>query len=339
MVRTLALTVFAAVALAALLYGVVLNGFGLFKPLPDTGAQTRNASKVDASKVDAPKADAPKADAPTADDPKTDIAEGAEDDAARGDRANLGGRPVSPDEAPAAADASPEPAGEPAGEPAAETTVSTAARTARNVTPANVLSRPTTPYRDPLAAAAKPDEEPEDALPRRYHRVVVEDAATLRSGDTTIRFAGIAPVAAERTCTDEAGRAWPCGRVATAALRRLIRHRAIDCVVEAKTAGGIVATCSAGLQDINGWLVAQGWAEATPGGAYAEDAEAARAEKRGIYLAEWQDQTPGDNEAASLSAFSAPSVQSDPFSVLSQGTVEGAADQGTGLVDPVERDE
>lgn len=324
MVRTLALIAIGAIALTALLYGVVLNGFGLFTPLSDTGTQTQTAATADIPKGDAPK---------TAPLP-TGIAEGTADSTADGDRAASGEQPEAPDEASAAADAAPDKTGE----SRTETTASPPPRTARNVTPPNVLSRPTTPYRDPRAATTR-EEAPEDSSPRRFHRIVVEDAATLRSGNTTIRFAGIAPIAADRTCTDAAGQAWPCGRVAAAALRRLIRHRAIDCTVAAVAAEGIVATCSAGLQDINGWLVAQGWAEVPPDSAYAEDAEAARGEKRGIYLAEWRNTAPGDNEAASLSAFSAPSVQSDPFSVLSQGTVEGAADQGTGLVDAIERDE
>jgi endonuclease YncB( thermonuclease family) len=163
--------------------------------------------------------------------------------------------------------------------------------------------------------------------------VIVEDAATLKSGDKTIRLAGVSPAAADKTCTDEAGQTWPCGRVAAAALRMLIRHRAIDCTVVSEFDDEIVGNCSAGLQDINGWLVEQGWAEADPGAGYGEEADAARAEKRGIYLAKWEVKGKGGSGVVPQSSFTAPALPSQPYSSIpaaepapsGEATVQGPA--------------
>ncbi len=309
--RIILLTAFGGAALVALLYGIVLNGFGLFGPAGDTTVLSPNAPPKEIGTRTDPGVTGARAPAAKAAEPPSETA------------ATPTGAPGSTGAAgPAAAPEPPEAASAP--------------RTARNVTPPNVLSRPTSPYRQPIVEAEP--EEPDEPPTRRYHRIVVEDAGTLRSGDATIRLAGIAPVPGDKTCTDAAGHDWPCGRIAAGALRMLIRNRAIDCSVVEKTSDGIAATCSVGLQDLNGWLVEQGWAE-DAGGGYGTQAEAARAAKRGIHLAEWKDKTAGESAAQSLSPFTAPTVQSDPFSPLAQGAVESPADQGTGLVDAVQGDE
>ena len=72
---------------------------------------------------------------------------------------------------------------------------------------------------------------------------------------------------------------------------------------------------------------------------------AARAEKRGIYLAEWKPKGQGGSGAtSSLTAFTAPTLPQDAFSgtpsvAVPQGPVEGSPDQGAGLVDPVQGNE
>lgn len=183
-------------------------------------------------------------------------------------------------------------------------------RVARNVTPPNVLQLPTSRYVEPGSGPPKPA-EPEEIRPRRYHRVVVADAGTLKAGGTVIRLAGIAPVPAGRMCTDGTGQDWPCGRAAAAALRMLIRNRAIDCSETAPLDDGIAATCSVGLQDINGWLVEHGWAEPEAED-YADAGEAARKERRGVYAAEWRAGAPTPPVTAPLSAFTAPQIPPEP---------------------------
>ncbi len=310
MARILSLTAVGALLLVALLYGVVLNGFGLFGPGYPPGNTTAIAPNKAPKEIAAMPVD-PVEIAKTPLAPKTD----------RADRI----------EQPETAVVEPAPEPEPI-------------RAARDVTPPNVLRRATSTYKDPRLEPAVAEEEEPDPV-RRYHRVVVRDARTLEAGDVIIRFAGIAAIAADRTCTDAAGTEWPCGRIAAGALRMLIRHRAIDCAVVSQAEGEITATCSAGLEDINGWLVEQGWAEVSAGTDYAEEADAARAEKRGIYLAEWKPKGQGGSGAtSSLTAFTAPTLPQDAFSgtpsvAVPQGPVEGSPDQGAGLVDPVQGNE
>jgi endonuclease YncB( thermonuclease family) len=316
MARILSLAAVGALLLVALLYGVVLNGFGLFGPGYPPGNTTAIAPNKPPKEIAATPID-PDAIAKTPLAPKTDRADRAE-------------KQKTIDLEPGA-ESGPKSGPEPM-------------RAARDVTPPNVLRRATSTYKDPRLEPAVAEEEEQDPV-RRYHRVVVRDARTLEAGDVIIRFAGIAAIAADRTCTDTAGTEWPCGRIAAGALRMLIRHRAIDCTVVSQAEDEITATCSAGLEDINGWLVEQGWAEVSAGADYAEEADAARAEKRGIYLAEWKPKGQGGSGAtSSLTTFTAPTLPQDPFSgtpsvAVPQGPVEGSPDQGAGLVDTVQGNE
>ena len=294
MIRVIALTAVAVIALAAFVYGVVLNGFGLF----DDSSRPKVAESAPDSAV------APETEAV---DPGV---------AGRGNARLPSG---SSDQSPPGGQYRQQPT-DPSGTPAAD---GAGSRVARNVTPPNVLARPTSRYIDPAAVQERKDEEEEEKSDiRRYHQIIVRDAATLESGDTTIRLSGISPVAADKTCTDEAGQTWPCGRVAAAALRMLIRRRAVDCTIVTESADEIVGNCSAGLQDINGWLVEQGWAEADPGAGYAAEADAARAEKRGIYLAKWEATGTGGTGLQPPTPFTAPAIPSQSFSTSPPQTAE-----------------
>ena len=121
---------------------------------------------------------------------------------------------------------------------------------------------------------------------KRFFRVVVEDAGTLKSGKTTIRLAGLTAPAPEETCPDKAGGRWACGRRGRAALARLIRSKAIDCDIAERQEGGVaVARCKVGRVDINEWVVRRGWArlsEAAPE-RYAEALDKAKQDGRGIW--------------------------------------------------------
>jgi len=338
LVRISGLTAAVAIALVALFYGVVLNGFGLFE-----SGQTHHAG-TSASESGAP---AETAKVPLHPDKALTLPSSPEPAA-----------PVAQPEQTAAlppASADPEPAPDP--EPSPQ-------RTARDVTPPNVLNRPTSRFGDRPKVETPKEEEPDPTT--LYHRVVVHEPGRYASGKTTIRLTGIAAISADKTCKDETGDAWPCGRVATAALRRLIRNRALDCVTVPESGGEIVTTCRVGTQDVAEWLVQRGWAE-TSGDTYAEAAEIARAQKLGIYRGDWDAETSQSTGAVSLTAFSAPTVESDPFGSLppssgvsdgplpdgagfspqspstgglgSQGAVQGTADQVPGLVDPVQGNE
>jgi len=272
MIRTVLLTCCVLAVLAIGFYGVILNGFSLF-PTGDRQVSRQVAGTDPAAAVDPSRSGAASGDEVATPGPSAD------DEAA-----------APPLQAPS--------------QPA-----ETASAPARDVTPPNVLSRPTSTYIDPSRRPAVEEEEPDTRL---YHRVIVADAGTLRAGETVIRFAGVRPLDADRTCTDTAGQDWPCGRVAAAALRMLIRHRAVECAVAEEGPEGIVGTCAMGLRDINGWLVEHGWAEAAPQSGYEDEAEIARAEGRGMHRPKWQDKGRGGSGTVPASAFTAPSIPVQP---------------------------
>jgi len=126
------------------------------------------------------------------------------------------------------------------------------------------------------------------AASKVYYRVKVRDGGTLQSGGVVIRLAGIAAREANATCKGEDGKPWPCGAAAKAALTRLIRARAVTCVLPKGGEHNIfIARCSVGGADLSTWMVRQGWA--TPNEpkdpALAEAAKAAQAEKIGFWRA------------------------------------------------------
>jgi endonuclease YncB( thermonuclease family) len=167
----------------------------------------------------------------------------------------------------------------------------------RDVTPANMTATP--PADEPPTPAAA--DEASESKPRmqRLYRPIVVSAGVVKAREREIRLAGIdAPAFAERC--GEGAAAWPCGRMARAALRRFIRGRAIECEIPAEAdALPDAARCEVGGTDISAWLVEQGWAQsaADSGEPYAEFEEKARTEKLGV----WSDGRP-DTQPRELAA-------------------------------------
>jgi endonuclease YncB( thermonuclease family) len=120
---------------------------------------------------------------------------------------------------------------------------------------------------------------------KRYYRVEVRDGGTLQSGKVVIRLAGIAPREADATCKDARGKSWPCGAAAKAALTRLIRARAVTCVLPKSGEHNIFdASCAVGDTDLSTWLVRQGWATPKDNeAALAQAAAAAKSERLGLW--------------------------------------------------------
>jgi endonuclease YncB( thermonuclease family) len=139
--------------------------------------------------------------------------------------------------------------------------------------------------------ASRDKAEPETAStpePRRFPHIIAEDTGTLKSGEVTIRLAGIAPLGLDRRC-GEGDAAWPCGRVGRSAVRRLIRGRTIACTELTETgAGTFTGRCTVAGTDIGEWLVRYGWARPTEPAAaepYREALALARREGRGQWRA------------------------------------------------------
>jgi endonuclease YncB( thermonuclease family) len=159
-----------------------------------------------------------------------------------------------------------------------------APRPVRNVTPANLTAAP------PVTGAlvrVEPPKPPEPEKPARTERLfspLIVAAGTIKVGERQIGLAGISATDPEATCGEDA-EAWPCGRVARAALRSFIRGRAIECDVPAGSDEiPDPARCRIGGEDISEWLVAQGWAKRS-GDVYEDAEKRAREAKLGLFSA------------------------------------------------------
>ena len=117
----------------------------------------------------------------------------------------------------------------------------------------------------------------------------VIDGDTLDVDGTRVRLHGVdAPEAAQSCFTADAG--WPCGRRATQALATLLQEGVVACAERDRDRyGRVVAVCRRDGLDVNGWLVAQGWAVAYRrySHAYVEQEAAARAAGRGVWSGEF----------------------------------------------------
>ena len=120
-------------------------------------------------------------------------------------------------------------------------------------------------------------------------RARVIDGDTIEVGAVRIRLFGVdAPESAQRCLAG--GRHWPCGEQATRALVRHIDSRSVACEERDQDRyGRIVAVCRYGGQDVNAWLVREGWAMAYRrySSAYAGEEASAKAAKRGVWRGEF----------------------------------------------------
>jgi endonuclease YncB( thermonuclease family) len=138
----------------------------------------------------------------------------------------------------------------------------------------------------------------EDIRAANGESVRVIDGDSLRIGDREIRIAGIDAPEYRQTCSDAAGRAWPCGKEARSALEALTGEAALSCTKEAEDRyGRALAQCRTAKGDVATRMARLGWALdarderfAAPQAAIAE----AKAAKRGIWRgghqhpAEWR---------------------------------------------------
>ena len=138
---------------------------------------------------------------------------------------------------------------------------------------------------DRLAALKTRDEKPKPAT-KTYYRVTVPDSGTLEAGEVVIKLDGIVARPADAQCQDEKGKSWSCGAAAKAALRRLVRARAVVCALPATAEQKSFTTrCAVSGTDLSTWMVRQGWAKpndpAEP--ALADAARAAKSERIGLW--------------------------------------------------------
>ena len=116
-------------------------------------------------------------------------------------------------------------------------------------------------------------------------RARVIDGDTIEVGSVRIRLFGLdAPESAQRCLAGS--RHWPCGEQATRALVGRIDGRSVACEERDRDRyGRVVAVCRYGGQDVNAWMVREGWAMAYRrySSAYVGEEAAAKAAKRGLW--------------------------------------------------------
>ena len=119
--------------------------------------------------------------------------------------------------------------------------------------------------------------------------VRIVDGDTLDVNGRRVRLHGIDAPESGQTCRTEARR-WPCGRQATRALGERIAGRPVQCVKRDRDRyGRIVAVCRTGEEDLNGWMVREGWALAyrTYSLDYVDEERRARQARRGVWRGEF----------------------------------------------------
>ena len=130
-----------------------------------------------------------------------------------------------------------------------------------------------------LAVPPKP-KTPEDLAGEPLFHPVAEAAGVIEAKGQSLTVSGIEVVKPDETCTDSAGKNWPCGVKARTAFRGFLRGRAVTCAAPDKAGA---AQCRVGNQDIGAWLVENGWARALPDGPYADAGRKASEAAKGVY--------------------------------------------------------
>jgi endonuclease YncB( thermonuclease family) len=122
----------------------------------------------------------------------------------------------------------------------------------------------------------------------------VVDGDTLAIGAKRIRLQGIDAPETDQVCLNASGDRWTCGIEARDRLIAHIATREIICVSsEHDVYGRELGQCSVAGEDLNGWMVRQGWALAYVkySSAYVAAEETARTHQRGLwqgaFIAPW----------------------------------------------------
>lgn len=119
------------------------------------------------------------------------------------------------------------------------------------------------------------------AAPVTPSKVRIIDADTADVDGVRYRLHGIDAPESYQTCRAW-GLTWRCGDAATAALES--RAKGMTCSGSSTDVyGRTIGVCSSGREDLNAWLVANGWAIAAYGNDYEAEEASARAARRGIH--------------------------------------------------------
>lgn len=114
----------------------------------------------------------------------------------------------------------------------------------------------------------------------------VIDGDTIEIHGARIRLHGIDAPESAQLCIDANDKPWRCGQRASLALAERIGRAPVSCRrTDTDRYGRMIAVCSRGTEDLNAWLVAEGWAVAYRrySGDYVAREDEAREARRNIW--------------------------------------------------------
>ncbi|PNY81307.1 thermonuclease family protein [Deinococcus koreensis] len=152
------------------------------------------------------------------------------------------------------------------------------------------------------------------------------DGDTLDIRGTRVRLFGIDAPEHDQTCR-RAGKTYACGQEALGALRGLLAEQAVRCTPRATDRyGRTVAVCAAGGQDVNGWMVARGYALAYRDYStdYVAQENAARKARRGLHAGTYVNPADFRRGGAAPAAPPAPARRA-PYASCAQARAAGHA--------------
>lgn len=129
------------------------------------------------------------------------------------------------------------------------------------------------------------------------HSETISGTATVIDGDTIdihgnrIRLHAIDAIESRQRCTRTDGTEWRCGRDAAFALSNHIGRTPVSCTVsDTDRYGRLVAVCFLRGEDLNAWMVKNGWAVAYRryGLDYVQEERLARKRGAGIWSAQFE---------------------------------------------------
>ena len=129
-------------------------------------------------------------------------------------------------------------------------------------------------------------------IKREAHPIKAIDGDTLIFKGITVRLQGIDAPESGQSCRNGQGRPYPCGSIATAALKLMLAAGGVRCDLQPNTGryGRKIGVCYASDgTDINGWMVRQGFAVAYRNYSkrYIDAEEAAKKAKIGLWHGEF----------------------------------------------------